>query len=146
MDNEYRAYFSERSQEVLTDRPVRRAPTLGRAYPEDRSAHVVASSAVDAARRELPHGVQLRPDAELAIYFLVSELVAMPVLALQPNAGPELAADVAVDASTVTRVAASSLTDGDDPEVTAHGVIDALSRSWRDLRTARWRVWDRHSE
>ena len=145
MDTEYRAYFRQRSLELLTDQPVRRASiTLG--YQENSPAHFVASAAVETARGALPQGVGLRPDAEVVLYVLALELVARPVLALQPNVGPELAADVGADAATVTRAAVSGLQREAELEVTAHGVIDGLSQSWQELRTARWRVWDRHRE
>lgn len=82
----------------------------------------------------------LRPDAEVLLYSLAYELVARPVLTVEPTAQQQLAEDVAADAVSIVR---STEVQAED-EVTSHEVVDALSRSWGELRVANWRFWDRH--
>jgi hypothetical protein len=88
----------------------------------------------------MPANVPLRSDAAILIYLLASELVAKPVLSVSNQASPGLVEDLSRDAATVAREASS---DSEATEVSAHGIVDGLSRSWDQLATARWRVWDR---
>jgi hypothetical protein len=144
MDKEYEGYFAARVQRVSTTGPEtleRLLRAVGPIRPEI-AARTVAREAIEAARRELPPDVRLRSDGELALYVLALELAARPVLTVeQPSIG-ELSEDLAADAVTVAR-RASEL--APETEISAHRVVDGLSQSWDELKTSRWRVWDRHN-
>lgn len=142
MDSDYREYFARRSVQLTVGRPLDEEVRFG--FRDQPIAHEIASGAVEAARGALPAGVILRPDAELALYVLASELVTRPVLDVQPDSAGSLREDVTADAMTIARVAVANLAPAQ--EISAHGVIDGLSQSWAQLRTSSWRLWDRYAE
>ena len=136
MDDEYRDYFSQRIGEV---------EAYGGPPPPWWSRDPVADDAVqgalEAARGTAErHGLRLRGDAELVIFLLARELVARPVTAVRPTESRELGIDLPKDAEVIVDRAAPDASDG---EISAHGVIDALSRLWDELRSGRYRLWDR---
>jgi hypothetical protein len=141
MDDAYREYFYESlvDQEVPKEElrqarlpfPIRRP---GR--DADGPAQVVAFDALDRVRQDYP----LRPDAELLLLLLAREFVTRPIanvrgpLALQGK----LSSDLETDLRTVLDTALEERT---DDEITSHGVVDAFSRRWDQLRTASENVW-----
>lgn len=97
-----------------------------------------------AAARETArqHGFELRPDAELLLLLLAEEIVAKPVAAVTPDQAPELPGVLRTDVETLV---ANALEPANEGEVSAHAVVDSLSRSWDQLESARFRLWDRSS-
>ena len=82
----------------------------------------------------------IRPDAELLLQLAFSELFAQPLLAVR---GPEVDMNNLSDAieGDVRTIMQRALERGGEP-VSAHGIVDATSRSWSQLRTAGFQVWD----
>lgn len=138
MDPDYMAYFGQRSGQLLHGVPA--ALDLRLEAQGIGPARLIARGAVEAARRGLSPTKVLRPDAEVLLYSLAFELVARPVLTVEPSTQEQLARDIAADAASVV----SSADTQPDGEITSHAVVDGLSRSWEELRVANWRFWDRH--
>jgi hypothetical protein len=88
-------------------------------------------------------GLEVRSDAQLFLLLVGGELVAKPVAAVGPEEAAELPEILAEDAATIIRNAAER---ADEGEISAHSVVDGLSASWEDLRSARFRIWDRHRD
>lgn len=160
MNPAYRAYFRNRLDQMQADDlDAARGDPAGGLKPDPR-APFFAQAAIDHARRELPDDVELRADAEMLLYLLASEFVAKPVLMMDPGAGIGLAEAIAEDTAHVlgeavkqARGSGSVATSTKDAapapvraEVSAHDLVDGLSRSWERLRTADYRVWDRSTE
>lgn len=138
MDPDYLAYFGQRSEQLLSGVPA--AWDLRLESRQVGPSRLMARVAVDAARQELPQVGVLRPDAEVLLYSIAYELVARPVLTIEPSMQEQLAADVAADARTIARAANTA----DNGDISSHALVDGLSRSWDELRMANWRFWDRH--
>jgi len=85
-------------------------------------------------------GHELRADAQLALYLAFTELVARPVMFVEPLQREELAIDLQADISMIVRIAAS---EADEVAISAHGIVNAVSSLWPELRTARFQIWDR---
>jgi hypothetical protein len=162
VDPRYNAYFEERLKDVWARGQARR-PRWFLGDPEAydpylaRPAHFVARGALEYGRDQLPPHISMRPDGELLLYLLAHELVARPVLALNPTAGAELSEELTDDTAAVIRRAAALAEDqprGEEehvraperPEISAHKVIDAASQTWPELRSARWGIWNRYKE
>jgi hypothetical protein len=124
-----RDVFSEArrtSDDVTPSNPFVREAALG-----------ALSSAQETAARL---GLDLRPDAELVLLLFADEIVARPVAATTPWESRQLPEVLRADARTLVVNAEQSANDG---EVSAHAVVDSLSRSWGELQSARFRFWDR---
>jgi hypothetical protein len=139
VDPQYRDYFQVRADRLLSIGLGTEPQVFGAAALAQEPGHVAATRAVEAAALAVEGRTVLRPDASVLLYLLSSELVARPLLAGRV-APQEFEGDLAQDARTVVEAAASVTDDG---EVSAHQVIDGLSRSWDQLATARWGIWDR---
>lgn len=153
MNPAYREYFRQRLEQMLKeDASAAAAAVRGGLEPNPR-APFVARAAIEHARSLMPSHVDMRPDAEMLLYLLAAEFVAKPVLAMEPQGAIDLTDDLADDTARVLDGAARRAIEaprgspgGDSPpEVSAHQVVNALSDSWSDLRTARSRVWDNAS-
>lgn len=140
MDPEYDDYFNRRLSGRL-GRPFSREAV----YPSGDPVLRVTARALDAAEAAVPSRLTLRSDARWLLYLLASELVSGPVLSVQSSepfgAAEELANDLREDAARLVVSASTGMVRGG--EITAHGIIDALSANWSNLRVAEWRVWDR---
>jgi hypothetical protein len=137
MDDQYREYFRERAAAYERYGGVPPFWESERHPVADEAVSVALEAARSAA---LEVDAELRDDAQLLIFLLARELVARPVSAVRPQESAELAPDLTADTSLIVRRAAELSTGG---EVSAHGVIDALSGTWDDLRSGRYNVWDR---
>jgi hypothetical protein len=148
MDEQFQAYFRRRA-----DAYERRLGPPGlRGYIQPRRfspggfppdvADEAGRRALLAARDEAENrGLQLRGDAELLILFLAQDLVAEPVAEVTPEEAGDLPAIVAADVITIVARCAEQ---ADNHEISAHAIIDALSGSWDQLESGRFRVWDRY--
>ena len=144
MDPIFEPYFAARVQQIgrqgLTAAPPEefiREPLSGPAREPAFNARVF--SAVARGYEDVGPG-RVRPDAELLLQLAFSELLAQPLLAVrgrQVNVN-ELLANITSDARTITR---NALAEVPGP-VSAHGIVNATSRSWDELRTASFEVWD----
>lgn len=145
MDPSFEPYFAARVQQIgrrgLTERPP--AGFGGPQFSRSRN-EAFERSVFDAVARgygSVPPGL-IRSDAELLLQLAFSELLAQPLLAVR---GQQVNMDTLVEATeadtrTITQSAlAASTAQG---PVSAHDIINATSRSWSELRTAGFDVWD----
>jgi hypothetical protein len=97
-------------------------------------------SAVARGYGGVPPGL-IRPDAELVLQLAFSELLAQPLLAVR---GPSVDMNNLSEAieGDVRTIMERALAAGGRQPVSAHGIVDATSRSWSQLRTAGFQVWD----
>ena len=139
MDAKFLPYFDARVQQIgsegLTASPPAR---FGQAPLFSRPNQETVFNAVARGYGGLAPGL-IRPDAELLLQLAFSELLAQPLLAVR---GQELdmnnlSAAIEGDVRTITQSAL-----GRGQPVSAHGIVDATSRSWSQLRTAGFQVWD----
>ena len=84
----------------------------------------------------------VRSDAELLLQLAFRELLAQPLLAVR---GPGVEVDglveaIARDSRTITQNALDARVPLEP--VSAHDIVNATSRSWSELRTAGFDVWD----
>jgi len=140
VDASFEPYFAARVQQIgregLTAAPpegFRRAPFSG-----PNEARVF--SAVARGYGTVAPGL-IRPDAELLLQLAFSQLLAQPLLAVR---GPQvdmnnLSEAIEGDVRTITERALAAR---ESQPVSAHGIVDATSRSWSRLRTAGFQVWD----
>lgn len=147
MDPEFDAYFRRRVAYLRRAGPgswPRRSWFPSR-VEDERAAEAVAAALKAARTRADSLGLQMRGDAELLIAFLADELVARPLAYVSPEQIGELRDDLVLDVETIiSEIAESSrATDG---ELSAHAFINGLSASWQDLRSGRYRLWDRHRD
>jgi hypothetical protein len=147
MDDGFRDYYQQ-GIEVHTRRLERNETGLREALeasvdapPPDpygqEAVRVAIASAQETAKRL---SLDLRPDAELVLFLLADEIVAKPVATVTPEEAPDLPEVLRADAETLVINAERSANDG---EVSAHAIVDSLSRSWGELQSARFRFWDR---
>lgn len=146
MDSSFEPYFAARvqqmSRENITDELLSRrfgpGPAL-RQWPSEFEARVF--DAVARGYESMGSGL-VRSDAKLLLQLAFRELLAQPLLAVR---GPGVYVDnllgaIATDSRTITQ---NALATRADPEpVSAHGIVNATSRSWPELRTAGFEVWD----
>jgi hypothetical protein len=86
-------------------------------------------------------GVRLRPDAELFLLLNFREMIARPLDARgSVEVRDELRGGLEHDIWTVAEAAAE---DAEEPEVSGHQVVNALSKTWYRMITLRWGIWDR---
>jgi hypothetical protein len=139
MDPIFEPYFAARVRQIgregLTERPPEGFRPVPRRF-EERVFNAVARGSQDVGSG------RVRPDAELLLQLAFRELLAQPLLAVRgPQVDVEdLEAAIEGDARTITE---SALEDSKFEEpVSAHGIVIATSRSWSELRTAGFEVWD----
>lgn len=140
MNSEYETYFDRRVAEY--QRPVSFQSSLNRPDFESGLAQSMVSEGIALANNDLLEagGHELRADAQLALYLAFTELVARPVMFVEPLQREELAIDLQADISMIVRIAAS---EADEVAISAHGIVNAVSSLWPELRTARFQIWDR---
>ncbi len=146
MDSSFEPYFAARVQQMsgenLTEELLLRrfgpGPAL-RQWPPGFEARVF--DAVARGYENVGSG-QVRSDAKLLLQLAFRELLAQPLLAVR---GPGVYVDnllgaITTDSRTITQHA---LATREDPEpISAHSIVNATSRSWSELRTAGFEVWD----
>ena len=103
-----------------------------------------ALRAVDDAMTETIDRLDLsrvvRPDAMLFLLVNMHQMLALPLE--HPNAlRLERASLAEIARSDLRAILESSLKEAKNGEISAHRVIDSVSRGWRELRTARIDVW-----
>ena len=137
MDPSFEPYFAARVQQI-------RREGLTGVPPTGFGPNALGASVFDAVARgygSVGPGA-IRSDAELLLQLAFSELLAQPLLVVR---GPEVDVDslleaIARDSRTITD---SAMGAGNFKEpVSAHGIVNATSRSWSELRTAEFEVWD----
>jgi hypothetical protein len=146
MDPSFEPYFTARVQQMRREnltgelRPGGFEPRSGlRQWPPGFEARVF--DAVAGGYEGMGPGL-VRSDAELLLQLAFWELLAQPLIAVR---GPEVKVDdllgaIARDSRTITQ---NALAAREQPEpVSAHGIVDATSRSWAELSTAGFEVWD----
>jgi len=147
MDDSFRDYY-QRRLEVHAQR-VESAEggltealeaAVGMPPPDPRAQEAVRGALATAQETANRLGLDLRPDAELVLLLLADEIVAKPVAAIAPEEVPALPEVLRADAETLVVNAQQSANEG---EVSAHAVVESLSRSWDDIQSARFRLWDR---
>jgi hypothetical protein len=97
---------------------------------------------IESVDETLPLGGKLRSDAKALLIVNLRELVVTP-LALG-GAGPDVYPQQAVTADVERLASRAEPSLGDQlgtSEVTAHGLLDSLSRNWQDLRLASAGIW-----
>ena len=140
MDAAFEPYFAARVQQIGRE-GITAAPPEGfgqASFSRPNEARVF--SAVARGYGTVASGL-IRPDAELLLQLAFGELLAQPLLAVR---GPEvnmnnLSEVIEEDVRTIMQRALAAR--GSQP-VSAHGIVDATSRSWSQLRTAGFQVWD----
>jgi hypothetical protein len=141
MDPSFEPYFTARVQQIgregLTNRPP--AGFGGPPFPQAFERRVF--DAVARGYGNVPSGL-IRSDAELLLQLAFTELLAQPLLAVRgPQVDMEsLVEAVEADTRTITRNALEARR-VQEP-VSAHGIVNATSESWSQLRTAGFEVWD----
>lgn len=146
MDDAFRDYYQQRLEvyaegaEGGATKTQAPGAALGMPPPDPRTQEAVRGALAAARETARRLGLDLRPDAELVLLLLADEIVAKPVAAINPEEAPELPEVLQADAETLVVNAQRSANDG---EVSAHAVVDSLSRSWSELHSARFRLWDR---
>lgn len=146
MDPSFVPYFAARVQQMGRENVTEPLPTGFRERPGLRRwPQGFEARVFDAVRRgyaDTGPGL-IRPDAELLLQLAFRELLARPLLAVR---GPEVESDgglfeaIASDSRTITQSALVA-TEHSEP-VSAHGIVNATSGSWSQLRTAGFEVWD----
>jgi hypothetical protein len=144
MDRSFEPYFAARVQQIgregLTGAPPEGfglAPLSEVGRPNAFEAGVF--DAVARGYANVAPGL-IRPDAELLLQLAFRELVAQPLLAVRGQINGDLLGAIEGDARTITQ---NALEARELPElVSAHAIVNATSRSWSELRTARFEVWD----
>jgi hypothetical protein len=146
MDNAFRDYYQRRLEvHNLLAEPAEGhliealEGAVGMPSPDPRAKEAVQDALAGARETAERLGLNLRPDAELVLLLLADEIVAKPVAAVTPEEAPELSGILRADAEALVANAEPSANEG---EVSAHAVVDSLSRSWSDLQSARFRLWD----
>jgi hypothetical protein len=100
----------------------------------------VRAAVDDGYRIAADYGVRLRSDAALFLLLAFQEFASNPVQAVRPEISrEELAASIQQDVQTIVRRAASEAVEG---EISSHGIVNATSASWDELRTGQWQLWD----
>jgi hypothetical protein len=139
MDEDFRSYFRER---VANYEQYGGSPPAFWSKEQDPVVDNAVRAAVNAGREEADRrGLDLRDDAQLLILLLAREVVARPVVEISPEDAESLPDDLANDVATVVKRVADEST---DREVSIHTFLDGLSASWEELRSGRYRLWDRH--
>jgi hypothetical protein len=141
MDPVFDAYFRERLDAIW----MFRDPDGIAAQGGDRlsqQAHVMVRNGLERARQiAADQGAALRGDAETLLYVAFTEVVARPAIAVRGDS-PDLHADIEADIALVTQRAALG---APGAPISAHAVVDSVSRSWDELRTTRWLLRDERS-
>lgn len=141
MDSDYEIYFRMRLDELRRVPNDWIYPRYGEAAEQNvpTKATFMVRSALDQAIATLGRGYRLRGDAELLTYLSFVELVASPILYTERARDRELSDAISGDISLLIDQARE---DSVDFSITAHGIVNTVSRSWADLRTAQFRLWD----
>lgn len=145
MDPSFEPYFATRVQQIGRERPTERPPVGFGGPPFSRlQSETFERRVFDAVARgygSVPSGL-IRSDAELLLQLAFRELLAQPLLAVR---GQQMNMDSLVEATeadtrTITQSALAARTAQE--LVSAHDIVNATSRSWSELRTAGFDVWD----
>jgi hypothetical protein len=137
MDSAFEAYFSERvSQSFPSD--LYGSPPL----PSSEPNFIVRDAINRAQEAALSQGYDgLRADAALLLYLSFTELVASPIIAVRgPSAGADLSETITSDVMLIANRAIEGRK-GDGP-ASAHDIVNATARTWSELRSSNWQIWD----
>jgi len=99
-----------------------------------------ARSAIEAAEREMleRRNITCRPDAKLLLLANFSAMVLAPLQMTARIPIRELEQIVAED----IRMLMNDAEPDADREISAHAVITALDRNWRNLKTSSFKIWE----
>jgi hypothetical protein len=84
--------------------------------------------------------LRLRADAKFLLLINLSEMIMRPVLAGGRVRFEEFQVAVRDDINLLITDAASQR--GEEPEISGHALIDALSRNWRKLKLTDLKIWE----
>jgi hypothetical protein len=145
VDPDFHDYFEAESRQLREGGGLGRWASLRGAEVPQEVGEAVEYAVQTARLRAEEQGLRLRGDTELLLVFLAEELVARPVVLVGGEPIAEVREDLAADVRVVVDEVANS-NEADDGELSAHALINGLSRSWDGLRSGRYRLWDRHRE
>jgi hypothetical protein len=95
-------------------------------------------------QREL--GVLVRSDAKYFLWMNVLHMIATPILISEREPANRVLESAVHDVDLVMRTAAEGIeAHPGSREVSAHRVVDALSRSWGKMKLSDVRIWDGHA-
>lgn len=84
-------------------------------------------------------GYSLRPDAKALLLLNFVTLVAAPLIRTKIASQDEVLNAVASDISMLVRSAAQATS---NTEISAHTIVDQLSRNWKNLKTNAFNLWE----
>lgn len=134
MDQRYESYFADRLRGYQRERLAAQVP-----FTED--VQMAVRDGIRAA--ELPPSISVRPDAVAFLVINLHEMVLLPTTAIEPDRAPSLVhEELPRDVAQIVQGAARQAQAGNDSEVSAHDVLQAVSATWPDLQfAAPWR-WE----
>lgn len=150
MDDIYTGIFSamyEREDEMRRSYWFRFGfPRTGREVEFGETIRSAIETASEAVRRR--NGTEVRPDAKYFLLLNLLQMLAMPILIARREDPGRVEEDAAYDVDLIlrdaseSRIAPTQSPSNDRLEISAHQVIDAVSRNWSKLRLSRVRIWD----
>jgi hypothetical protein len=137
------AAVDEAYQEIYDDIYTQRVRGFPAAFsPPPIGPQTVADSIEAADESLLSEGRHLRSDAKAFLAVNFQDLIVVPVMARGAASISEIRDDVGHDIKLLTTRAEPSERTALVAGISAHGIIDALARSWSDLRIGRYRLWE----
>lgn len=137
MDRRFEPYFATRVQQIGPEGLAGLTPLSGPGQPNAFEAAVFNA----VARGYGNFGPDnIRPDAELLLQLAFREFLALPVLAVRGQVDGDLLGAIEGDTRTITQNALDAR-ESSEP-ISMHAIVNATSRSWPELRTAGFEVWD----
>jgi hypothetical protein len=95
-----------------------------------------------AIRIQVETGIPIRPDAKYFLWVNVLHMIAAPI-SISEREPLGFVLDAAThDVELLIRAATEGMEDIERREVSAHRIVDALSRSWKALRLNEVHIWD----
>jgi hypothetical protein len=139
MDEQYRQIYSDIYNSTSYSLPVQSDAVFREEFPPN-SVRTIQAVYEAIESPNLPQGrpQTLREDAKAFLALNFTNLIVAPLLIGGRVSPDDLSRDTQEDINMLVRRAAG----GTSGEVSAHRIVDALSKSWEDLRVGRYEIWE----
>jgi hypothetical protein len=141
MDPSFEPYFRDRLDQIGRD-ALTGAPPESFGLEEPGGPDPYEAAVFSAVERGIDESIPIRSDARLVLHLAFTELVAQPMRSVRASGADlnDVLEAIETDVTTITERALA----GRDPGelLSAYDIVNAASRSWPELHTAGFGLWD----
>jgi hypothetical protein len=141
MDERYKAFYQTYYEGWAQPEVYQESPDFALVQEWYPQIAETVRDVVEGTDGEAIGGYRLREDAKALLVVNFGELVLTPLVVAGRVEIGQLAEDVRADIGLLARGAAEHMPSY-ETEISAHMIIDSLSRNWSRLRISRYRLWE----